>query len=148
VKQPDNKPNSLEFFIADGYTTPNEANSNIYDSDLQKEMKAIIIVLNNLFDEDNLEFYVGDKNKISYNHNKTDPILELMNSYTKHVTRKNKGVKLNQRFNHKTKNSQNKLKKKHKKYTRKNHKHRYTNSLKNHHYNLYNNTYGIPTTNT
>ena len=52
VKQPMNKPDSLEFSITDGYTTPNAKNAAQYDPDIQKEMDVIITVLNRIFDED------------------------------------------------------------------------------------------------
>ena len=59
---PPNKPKSLEFSIADGYDTPsNVKNTQKYDPDLQREMDAIIAVLNNLFDEKNTEFYIKDR---------------------------------------------------------------------------------------
>lgn len=95
VQKPNGKPNSLEFSIADGYTSPSIIKDrNIYDPELQKEMDVIICVLNRLFDETNEDFYVGNKKNLSFIHNKTDKVLELMNKYTKHITRKNIETKL------------------------------------------------------
>ena len=91
VQHPANKPHSLVFTLADGYTTsPKIQHTNLYDPDLQKEMDIIIAVLNRLFDEDD-EYYVGNKNKLIPYHNKTSPVLENMNAQNKFVKRKNKG---------------------------------------------------------
>lgn len=92
VKQPNNKPNSLEFSIADGYTTPNSKNAAQYDPDIQKEMDVIITVLNRIFDEDNTKYYIGN---IAPIHKNTNIVLNNMNSRTAIVTRKNKGTKIN-----------------------------------------------------
>jgi hypothetical protein len=91
VQQPPEKPNSLVFAIADGYTTPSGIqDKNIYDPELQKEMDVILTVLNRLFDEED-EYYIGNKDKYVNYHNTTSPVLENMNKYTEHVTRKNRG---------------------------------------------------------
>jgi hypothetical protein len=95
VSKPSNKPNSLEFSIADGYNTPsNVKNTEIYDLDLQREMDAIISVLNHLFDETNTEFYIGDPNKLHSIHRNTNRVLTNINKDSKHTIRKNKGIKM------------------------------------------------------
>ena len=92
VHEPIDKPNSLEFAIGDGYTTPSEIpNSELYDPMLQKEMDVILTVLNRLFDEDNKEYYIGNKDKLVPIHTKTNAVLETMNTHNRHVTRKNRG---------------------------------------------------------
>lgn len=92
VKQPTNKPNSLEFSIADGYDTPNSKNAAQYDPDIQKEIDVIITVLNRIFDEDNAKYYIGNITPI---HKMTNLVLNNMNSRTAIVSRKNKGTKIN-----------------------------------------------------
>jgi hypothetical protein len=102
VKQPVNKPNSLEFFIANGYNTPpNVRNTETYDSQIQDEMNIIVTVLNKLFDENNPEMYIGNKynNKIYSVHNITNNVLNNINKYSKYTTRKNKGTKIFHSFN-------------------------------------------------
>ncbi len=104
VKQPDGKPNSLEFSIGYGYNTLGIPNSHIYDPEIQQEMDVIITVLNRLFDENNKEYYIGIKNGIKNNikntdlltniHFKTNNVLNDINTHTKIVTRKNKGIRL------------------------------------------------------
>lgn len=90
ITQP--KPNSLEFAIGDGYTTPDHKDFSIYDQELQKEMNVIITVLNRLFDEDNKEFYVGvketDKPVSIYNY--INNVAQSINIKNQHVTRPNK----------------------------------------------------------
>ena len=93
IRQPENKPKSLEFSIADGYSTKLN-NAHLYDYELQQEMKVIITVLNRIFDEDNKEFYIGNENKLFSIHNKTDTVLENINRFSKSVTLKNKGVRM------------------------------------------------------
>jgi hypothetical protein len=95
VTEPANRPNSLLFSIADGYNTPsNVKNTQIYDPELQQEMDAIIAVLNNLFDETNIEFYIGDRRKFYSIHKHTNNVLNNINKYSKQTTRKNKGTKM------------------------------------------------------
>ena len=95
VTQPIDKPHSLEFSIATGYNTPNIfSNVNTIDPELQKEMDVIITVLNRLFDEDNKEFYIGNKDKLYLIHNKTNIVLNNINAHSKIFTRKNKGIKM------------------------------------------------------
>ena len=89
VKQPIDKPNSLEFSIADGYNTVGIHNAHLYDPEIQQEMNVIITVLNNLFDEKNEEYYIG--NKFYPIHNTTDVILKNINTRTKYTIRKNIG---------------------------------------------------------
>lgn len=91
VQEPADKPHSLKFSIANGYTTsPEIQTTNLYDPMVQKEMTVILIVLNRLFDEDD-EYYIGNTNRYISYHNKTSPVLQNMNAHTNHVTRKNKG---------------------------------------------------------
>jgi hypothetical protein len=94
VIEPVNKPNSLEFSIASGYTTPAVANAATYDPELQQEMDAIISVLNRMFDEKDTELYIGNSDKLYPIHNKTNFVLNNINSHTQIVSRKNKGVKM------------------------------------------------------
>jgi hypothetical protein len=95
VEQPTNKPKSLKFSIGNGYTTNQSIkNAATYDPELQKEMDAIITVLNNLFDEKKPEFYIGDPNKLYSIHNKTNNILKNINNHSTLTTRKNKGVRM------------------------------------------------------
>ena len=93
VVEPVNKPHSLEFSIASGYTTLAVANAAAYDPELQQEMNTIISVLNKLFDEDS-DLYIGDSNILYPIHNETDIVLNNINSHTQIVSRKNKGVKM------------------------------------------------------
>lgn len=95
VETPKEKNKSLIFSIADGYYTTGLKNSNIHDSELQKEMNVIITVLNRLFDEDNKEFYIGNNStKLTLIHNKTNRVLNIINKHPKQFTRKNKGVSI------------------------------------------------------
>lgn len=91
VRQPINKPNSLEFSIDDGYVTPGVKNSHIYDPDLQKEMNVIIDVMNNIFDETKPNFYIGNPHKLFNVHKKSNNILQKINNHNIYATRKNKG---------------------------------------------------------
>jgi len=84
------KPKSLKFSIDDGYTT-GFVNDPLYDPEIQQEMDVIITVLNRLFDEDNDEFYIGNKDEIIPIHMKINTILENINTRAKQVSRKNKG---------------------------------------------------------
>ena len=93
ITQPENKPKSLEFSIADGYTTKLN-NAHLYDFELHQEMNVIITVLNRIFDEDNKDFYIGNENKLYPIHNNTDTVLENINRSSKYVTLKNKGVRM------------------------------------------------------
>lgn len=92
VKQPPHKSHSLEFSIADGYSTPNAKNASYYDPDIQKEMDVIITVLNRIFDENDSEFYIGNITPI---HKKTNLVLNNMNTRTMIVSRKNKRARIN-----------------------------------------------------
>jgi hypothetical protein len=95
VEHPVNKPHSLSFSIADGYTTNQSIkNAAKYDPEIQKEMDVIITVLNRIFDEDNKDYYIGDTNKLYYIHNKTNNVLQNINNHSKLSTRKNKGVRM------------------------------------------------------
>jgi hypothetical protein len=91
VQQPVEKPKSLIFTLADGYTTsPKIQYTNLYDPLLQKEMDVILTVLNRLFDEED-EYYIGNTTGFIPYHNKSSPVLQNMNVHTTHVTRKNRG---------------------------------------------------------
>lgn len=102
IEKPIDRPNSLHFSIPlDGYTSPGAPNSAKYDPEIAKEMNAIIAILNRLFDETDTEMYIGDntKNNITSKklipiHNKTNNVLEDINTHTTLVSRKNKGVKM------------------------------------------------------
>jgi len=100
VKQPADKPQSLEFWIADGYTTAGVPAASMYDHEVQQEMDVILLVLNKMFDENNMEYYVGK----TYNapllpelypiHNNANAVLANMNKHVNVFARKNKGVQL------------------------------------------------------
>jgi hypothetical protein len=98
VEQPKDKPNSLVFSIDKDYyktNVTNIANSNTVDIEINKEMDAIINVLNRLFDEKNTEYYIGNKDKIAQiNINNTiNKVLNNINTHSILVSRKNKGTK-------------------------------------------------------
>ena len=100
VKQPADKPQSLEFLIVDGYTTVGVPAALLYDHEVQQEMDVILLVLNKMFDENNMEYYVGK----TYNapllpelypiHNNANAVLANMNKHVNVFARKNKGVQL------------------------------------------------------
>lgn len=134
IEKPIDRPNSLHFSIPlDAYTSPGAPNSSKYDPEIAKEMDAIIAVLNRLFDETDTEMYIGDNtanNTISKKlipiHNKTNNVLEDINTHTILVSRKNKGIKMlpnftsDPRINIYRKNNKNNTKKhRNKRYTRK-----------------------------
>jgi hypothetical protein len=56
-------------------------------------MNVILIILNNLFDENNKKFYIGDKFKIREINNTTNKVLNNINKYSILTKRKNKGIK-------------------------------------------------------
>jgi hypothetical protein len=92
VKQTKNAPNSLIFYIADGFDTPNIIPAvKQYDQELQIEMDVIISVLNRLFDETNTEFYIGHMVEKLPIHNNINNMLANINVHNVHYTRKNKG---------------------------------------------------------
>ena len=81
VEQDINKPKSLQFKIANGYSTPNIIkNKNKYDNELQQFMRIIITVLNKLFDEDD-ELYVGRNSNLYSVYNKTNNFLKYINTW-------------------------------------------------------------------
>jgi hypothetical protein len=93
VHVPPDKPNSLTFTIADGMTTPIAQGYQTYDPIIQQEMKVIIDVLNDIFDETEPTFYIGKgDDKIYTVHNKTNNVLKNINAHNKYYTRQNKGV--------------------------------------------------------
>jgi hypothetical protein len=103
VYQPPGKPHSLQFRIAERYTTPElVSKTNKYDDEVKQEMDVLTTVLNQLFDEDDREHYVGDYDAIHVDSNNkqeaipiesnTDNILRIMNLRTNAFTRKNKGI--------------------------------------------------------
>jgi hypothetical protein len=100
VQVPSDKPNSLTFIIADGMTTPIAQEYQKYDPIIQQEMKVIIDILNNIFDETKPECYIekGD-DKLYTVHNKTNNVLRNINAHSKYYTRKNKNVYLFQHAN-------------------------------------------------
>jgi hypothetical protein len=96
INQPDGKPNSLEFSIDKQYyktNVPNIINSDKIDDEINKEMDIIITVLNRLFDEENIEFYIGAKDKLREINQTTNKILNNINIHSLLTTRKNKGTK-------------------------------------------------------
>ena len=94
VHQPIDKPESLEFTIENTYLTTNMPTANRNDSQLQKEMNTILIVLNRLFNEKDTEYYIGRQKNIININNNTNNILKHMNMHNKYSTRKNKGILL------------------------------------------------------
>ncbi len=92
VEKPADKLKSLEFSIADGYSTPMVTNSHIYDSEIQEEMDAIISLLNKLFDENNNELYIGNIKEI---HKKTNTVLKSINTRKYLFKRKNYNEMIN-----------------------------------------------------
>jgi hypothetical protein len=96
VKQPDGKPNSLEFSIDKQYyktNVPTIINSDKIDDEINKEMDVILTVLNSLFDEENIEFYIGGKDKLREINQTTNKVLNNINMHSLLTTRKNKGIK-------------------------------------------------------
>jgi hypothetical protein len=71
IEHPVNKPHSLHFNITHGYSTilhkdaTKDFNSAVttYDTEIQQEMDVITNVLNKIFDEDNINYYIGDYHK-------------------------------------------------------------------------------------
>lgn len=86
------KPNSLEFSLVNDNLIRNATKSEKYDIELEKEMNVIITVLNHLFDENNIDFYIGNTDKLLHIHNNTNNVLRNINAFTTHVTRKNRGL--------------------------------------------------------
>ena len=99
IQQPTDKPESLEFSVADKYLTTDLPTAHLYDTELQKEINIIITVINRLFDENNKKFYVGNQNRLFPIHNRTNAVLTNINSQTQHVTIKNKGVRMYPQLN-------------------------------------------------
>lgn len=93
VHQPPNKPNSLEFTIADGYATPYIQHP-AHDHEIQQEMDVVLTVLTRLFDEQNTQYYVGNPYRLFPIHNRTNAFLKNINMHNQHVTRRNKGIHL------------------------------------------------------
>ena len=56
-------------------------------------MDVILTVLNRIFDEDNTEFYIGNKYKAREISNNTNKVLNNINIHSLLITRKNKGSK-------------------------------------------------------
>jgi len=94
IIQPANKPNSLEFSIANGYTTNGIPNASKYDPELQQEMNVIITVLNKMFDEDNRDFYIGNEDKLFPIHKNTNIVLNGINIRSHYIPLKNKGTRM------------------------------------------------------
>jgi hypothetical protein len=90
IKECTLKPKSLKFYIGYGYITTGVINHEKYDSNLQNEINIIITVLNQLFDEDNKNLYIGDKNNLFSIHNLTNNVLKNIDN-SQYVERKNKG---------------------------------------------------------
>jgi hypothetical protein len=90
VTKPPGKNFSLEFSIAYDYDTPNMNKFTPTESQITQERDVIITVLNRIFDEDNIEYYIGcrsnSKNcKININMKKLNKPEEIplnnMNSF-------------------------------------------------------------------
>ena len=94
VRQPSDKPNSLEFSIDDEqFLPPGIENVVQYQSELETYMDAILNVLDTLFYEKS-DLFVGKKEDITNIHKQTNAILANMNTRIKYATRKNWGVLL------------------------------------------------------
>lgn len=86
------KSRSLHFSIQRRYSTPyNHDIINHYDDEVKKEMNVITAILNQLFDEEDKEHYVGQPTQISIENN-TNNILRNMNTRTTYIKRKNIGT--------------------------------------------------------
>lgn len=117
ILQPEEKPHSLYFIPYLRKCTREQLHSisvhpsrnktdlikavDIYEDDIQQEMKVITTVLNKMFDEDDPEHYVGDYNALHpYHpiqvdepiHPNTNAVLRNMNQRPKYIRRKNMGV--------------------------------------------------------
>jgi len=125
LSHPPNKPNSLIFSITQGYSTslypsaPSSFQSAIvkYDDDVKREMDIITIVLNKLFDEDNIDYYIGDYHKkypininnpvklqqLSEINNTINNVLNNINKRSQYVKRRNIGVLMIRTHNNKSK---------------------------------------------
>ena len=99
IIQPANKSNSLEFSIANGYTTNGIQNASRYDPELQQEMNVIITVLNRMFDEDNRDFYIGNEDNLFPIHKNTNTVLNGINIRSHYIPLKNKGTRMYPPFN-------------------------------------------------
>lgn len=95
INIPDGKPKSLEFSMEKGYnTTDGENTAPIHDPKLKAEMDVIITVLNRIFDEDNKEYYIGNKNNVIHVHKNTNTVLGILNNHTPLITMKHKGNRM------------------------------------------------------
>ena len=93
-------PHSLRFFIPEQYYTTPEVNAPLYDLEIKEEMDVIITILNRLFDEHDIQFYIGnrmnngfdpEKTYLPFNKNKINNVLANMNRHTNIIRRKNEG---------------------------------------------------------
>jgi hypothetical protein len=98
ISQPEGKYHSLHFEIRQRYSTPSTIvkNVNMYDDEVKQEMNVITRVLNKMFDEDDIEHYVGDYHSIHHNiqsNTPTEPntpnIIRNINTRTKFISRRN-----------------------------------------------------------
>lgn len=65
-----NKPDSLIFSLVDEYTSRVTCRKQENDAELQIYMEVILRILNRLFDEDNIQYYVGYRNILLPSHQK------------------------------------------------------------------------------
>lgn len=106
VEAPPSKSKSLNFSIDKQYLNyilnnllqfnfklnkTNYKNLETLKTEITQEVDIIITVLNKLFDETS-EYYIGNSNSLMHIHDRTDTVLQTMDTYTEHATRKNKGV--------------------------------------------------------
>lgn len=92
VEQPEDKLKSLHFTIAYQHIIPNNDSNSRNNAELKLYMNVILNVLNRLFDEDNMQYYIGNRNLLLKLHPKTKEILQLMNNHTTISQRKNIGT--------------------------------------------------------
>jgi hypothetical protein len=98
------EPNPITFSIGYGYSTPiyPDAPQDYiddvarYDNEIKQEMDVITSVLNKLFDRRNKEYYVGNRKNMYEINNQLMTVLNNVNKRQKHISRKNKGLMLNQ----------------------------------------------------
>lgn len=64
VEIPENKPNSLVFSLKHGLITHGIKDEYSRDNEINKEIQIIITVLNRLFDENDHDYYIGNKNTL------------------------------------------------------------------------------------
>jgi hypothetical protein len=104
IPEQKNQSKPITFSIGYGYSTPiyPDAPQDYiddvarYDDEVKQEMDAITSVLNKLFDRRNKEYYIGNRKNMYEINNHLMMVLNNVNKRQKHISRKNKGLMLNQ----------------------------------------------------